>query len=160
MTTRIKENKMFGTRNREETGTAAAIMQDGAATYSADSTNAMREMEGLFENSRKMREAIAASSRRTAFELASIEELMLRFEVYKVLLGNSDLQAAQLPDATQCRLGQWYYEDDGHANFTRDAAFLQMEQPHQAVHEQARLQYPFIAMAAWGSPGCPSCNGT
>lgn len=126
---------------QQETGTALAIMQDGAAsaaTYSTDSANAMREMESLFENSRKMQEAISESSRRTAFELANIEELMLRFEVYKVLLGSSDLQAPQLPDATQCRLGQWYYEGEGHARFARDAGFLQMERPHQAVHEHAR----------------------
>lgn len=126
---------------RQETNGVLSVMQDGAAsaaTYSTDSTHAMREMEALFENSRKMQEAIAGSSRRTAFELASIEELMLRFEVYKVLLGRSELQAEQLPDDTQCPLGQWYYEGDGHASFARDTAFLQMEHPHRAVHEQAR----------------------
>jgi len=125
----------------QETAGVLTVMQDGAAsaaTYSADSTHAMREMEGLFDNSRKMQEAISVSSRRTAFELASIEELMLRFEVYKVLLGCSSLQAEGLPDATQCPLGQWYYEGDGHASFARDTAFVQMERPHLAVHDHAR----------------------
>ncbi|HJV07723.1 MAG TPA: CZB domain-containing protein [Chromobacteriaceae bacterium] len=71
-------------------------------------------------------------------ELANIEELTLKLEVYKVLLGLSDLQPNDLPDETQCRLGRWYYVGEGKTEFSRLPGFREMEAPHRAVHDQAR----------------------
>jgi hypothetical protein len=62
----------------------------------------------------------------------------LKLEVYKVLLGLSDLKPGDLPDETQCRLGRWYYEGEGRAEFSRLAGYREMEAPHKAVHDQAR----------------------
>ncbi|WP_430793457.1 CZB domain-containing protein [Azonexus hydrophilus] len=71
-------------------------------------------------------------------ELANIEELTLKLEVYKVLLGLSDLKPGELPDETQCRLGRWYYEGEGRAAFSRLPGYREMEAPHKAVHDEAR----------------------
>ncbi|MDE2439611.1 MAG: CZB domain-containing protein [Betaproteobacteria bacterium] len=126
---------------QQETGQAKAIMDIGAgnaASQSAESESAMHSMQRLLSLSQHMQDSIASSSRLANAELANIEELTLKLEVYKVLLGLSDLKPNELPDETQCRLGQWYYEGEGRAEFSRLPGYREMEAPHKAVHDQAR----------------------
>jgi hypothetical protein len=126
---------------QHETGQAKAIMDIGAgsaASQSAESESAMRSMQRLLGLSQHMQDSIASSSRLANAELANIEELTLKLEVYKVLLGLSDLKAGDLPDETECRLGRWYYEGEGRAEFSRLPGYREMEAPHKAVHDQAR----------------------
>ncbi|MBI2277782.1 MAG: CZB domain-containing protein [Dechloromonas sp.] len=126
---------------QQETGQAKAIMDIGAgsaASQGAESEAAMRSMQRLLGLSQQMQDSIASSSRLANAELANIEELTLKLEVYKVLLGLSDLKADDLPDETQCRLGRWYYEGEGRAEFSRLPGYREMEAPHKAVHDQAR----------------------
>jgi hypothetical protein len=126
---------------QEETGQARAIMEigaDNAASHGAESEAAMRSMERLLGLSQQMQGTIASSSRLANAELANIEELTLKLEVYKVLLGLSDLSPNELPDETQCRLGRWYYEGEGRAEFSRLPGYREMEAPHKAVHDHAR----------------------
>ncbi|WP_280516635.1 methyl-accepting chemotaxis protein [Aromatoleum petrolei] len=126
---------------QRETAEARALMETGAGnavSHGAESEAAMQSMQRLMGLSQHMQATIASSSRLANAELANIEELTLKLEVYKVLLGRSDLQPAQLPDETQCRLGRWYYEGEGRAEFSRLAGFREMEMPHRAVHDHAR----------------------
>jgi len=126
---------------QQETGQAKAIMDIGAgsaASQGAESEAAMRSMQRLLGLSQHMQDSIASSSRLANAELANIEELTLKLEVYKVLLGLSDLKANELPDETQCRLGRWYYEGEGRAEFSRLPGYRELEAPHKAVHDQAR----------------------
>lgn len=126
---------------QQETGQAKTIMDIGAgsaASQSAESETAMRSMQRLLGLSQHMQDSIASSSRLANAELANIEELTLKLEVYKVLLGLSDLKPGDLPDETECRLGRWYYEGEGRAEFSRLPGYREMEAPHKAVHDQAR----------------------
>ncbi len=126
---------------QQETGQAKAIMDIGAgsaASQSAESESAMHSMQRLLGLSQHMQDSIASSSRLANAELANIEELTLKLEVYKVLLGLSDLKPDALPDETQCRLGRWYYEGEGRTEFSRLPGYREMEAPHKAVHDQAR----------------------
>ena len=126
---------------QQETDQAKAIMDvgaDSAASQSAESEEAMRSMQRLLDVSQHMQGSIASSSRMANAELASIEELMLKLEVYKVLLGLSDLTPKDVPDETQCRLGRWYYEGEGRTEFSRLPGYREMEAPHKAVHDYAR----------------------
>ncbi|QDX82935.1 chemotaxis protein [Denitratisoma sp. DHT3] len=126
---------------QEETGQAKAIIDIGAgnaASHSAESEEAMLSMQRLLGLSRQMQETISSSSRLANAELANIEELTLKLEVYKVLLGLSDLGPDDLPDETSCRLGRWYYEGEGKAEFSRLPGYREMETPHKAVHDHAR----------------------
>ncbi len=109
-----------------------------AASHGAESEAAMRSMQRLLGLSQQMQATIASSSRLAYAELANIEELALKLEVYKVLLGLSDLGPDALPDETQCRLGRWYYEGEGKAEFSRLPGYREMEGPHKAVHDHAR----------------------
>ena len=126
---------------QQETGQAKAVMDLGAgnaARQSAESEAAMRSMERLLGLAQRMQAGIANSSMLANAELANIEELTLKLEVYKVLLGLSDLMPEQLPDETECRLGRWYYEGEGRTAFARLPGYRDMEAPHKAVHDQAR----------------------
>ncbi len=98
----------------------------------------MHSMQRLLQMSQRMQESIASSSHLANAELANIEELTLKLEVYKVLLGLSDLDAGALPDETQCRLGRWYYEGEGKESYSRLPGYREMETPHKAVHDHAR----------------------
>ncbi|MDC7709477.1 CZB domain-containing protein [Vogesella sp. LYT10W] len=62
----------------------------------------------------------------------------MKLEVYKVFMGISALRPEQLPDETQCRLGQWYYAGDGKERFSRLPGYGALESPHREVHQHAR----------------------
>ncbi|UCV09349.1 methyl-accepting chemotaxis protein [Dechloromonas denitrificans] len=126
---------------QQETNQAKAIMDLGAgsaASQGAESEAAMHSMQRLLGLSQHMQDSIASSSRLANAELANIEELTLKLEVYKVLLGLSNLRPNELPDETQCRLGRWYYEGEGRAEFSRLPGYREMEAPHKAVHDHAK----------------------
>ncbi|HJV28811.1 MAG TPA: methyl-accepting chemotaxis protein [Aromatoleum sp.] len=126
---------------RAETETARSIMQVGAedaARYSRESENAVESMRHLIGLSQQMEAAVTSSAMLANVELANIEELTLKLEVYKVFLGLSKLRPEELPDETQCRLGKWYYDGDGKAVYGRLPGYAALEKPHRAVHEHAR----------------------
>lgn len=72
-------------------------------------------------------------------ELANLEELEIKLQVYQVLSGQLDLTPEALPDETECRLGRWYYEGDGQKLYGQERGFKELEGPHREVHRQARL---------------------
>ena len=124
-----------------ETAAAKAAMDVGAADasqHSQESKAATHSMQGLLRLAETMQAHIAASSRMANVELANIEEVSLKLEVYKVLLGLSELRSEQLPDETQCKLGQWYYQGEGQQSYAKSKRFRDMEKPHRAVHDHAR----------------------
>ncbi|MBN9423608.1 MAG: chemotaxis protein [Candidatus Accumulibacter sp. 66-26] len=126
---------------QEETRSAKAVMEVGAedaARYSAESEVAMHSMQRLLELSRRMEGAVAASALLSNVELANIEELTLKLEVYKVFLGISRIRPDDLPDEKHCRLGQWYYDGEGRERFAGLPGYAELETPHRAVHVHAR----------------------
>jgi ABC-type transporter Mla subunit MlaD len=126
---------------QEETRAAKAVMEVGAeeaSRYSVDSEQAMHSMQHLFELSQRMEGAVTSSALLSNVELANLEELMLKLEVYKVFLGISQLQPNDLPDETHCRLGQWYYAGEGRERFAGLRGYAELEKPHRAVHQHAR----------------------
>jgi methyl-accepting chemotaxis protein len=124
-----------------ETSNAREIMTleaSDASAHTLESAAAVHGMQRLLDLSNGMHDTIAASSRRANVELANIEELGLKLAVYQVLLGQLDLRAKDIPGETQCILGRWYYEGEGHAEFSRMPGYREMETPHRLVHEMAR----------------------
>ncbi len=127
---------------QEETRSAKLIMDDGADSAgrcSSDAESATRAMGELLALAQDMAHTAAASSLLSNVEHANIEELQLKLEVYKVFMGQSPIRPEDLPDETQCRLGQWYYSDEAKANLSRLPGYREIEDPHRAVHVQARL---------------------
>jgi methyl-accepting chemotaxis protein len=126
---------------QDETGNAREIMELGkadAASHSAESSSAMQGMQHLFDTASTMQDNIANSARLAVIESANVQELALKLEVYKTLLGVSNLRPEDIPDEHHCQLGRWYYEGAGHEEFSRQPGFREMEAPHRMVHECAR----------------------
>ncbi|MDD5240882.1 MAG: methyl-accepting chemotaxis protein [Sulfuricella sp.] len=124
-----------------ETRDAKAVMEQGAAEanrHSDDSKTATDSMAHLFSLSKELEASITGTSLLANIELANLQELALKLEVYKVFMGISHATAESLPDYTACRLGQWYYDGDGRERFSRLPGYREMEEPHKAVHDNAR----------------------
>lgn len=111
---------------------------EDASRFSAESEVAMHSMQRLLELARRMESAVASSALLSNVELANIEELTLKLEVYKVFLGISHIRPNDLPDEKHCRLGQWYYDGEGRERFSGLPGYAELETPHRAVHTHAR----------------------
>jgi methyl-accepting chemotaxis protein len=126
---------------QEETGKAREIMELGAgdaSSSSTDSASAVAGMERLIDLAGQMQQNISSSSHLANIELANLQELALKLEVYKTLLGLSNLRPEDVPSETQCLLGNWYYKGEGREEFGNMPGFREMEAPHKAVHDYAR----------------------
>ncbi|NLD15164.1 MAG: chemotaxis protein [Gammaproteobacteria bacterium] len=126
---------------QNETRRARELMDQGAQeaeNHAAESQQAVASMHELLELSQRMEQAISSSAVLANVELANIDELELKLEVYKVFFGISDTRAEDIPDEQHCRLGQWYYSGDGRELFAGLQDYRAMEDPHRAVHDHAR----------------------
>ena len=126
---------------QDETDKARQTMELGkadAASHSAENSNALQRMQHLFDTANLVQDSIASSAHRAKIESANIQELSLKLEVYKALLGVSNLRPEDIIDETQCLLGQWYYDGEGREIFSREPGYREMETPHKQVHEMAR----------------------
>jgi len=97
----------------------------------------MQRTDQLLELSDESSQALAFSAMLSEVELANLEELEIKLEVYRILMGLSDKTAADLPDETQCALGRWYYSGTGNQQFYSDTDFQALEVLHREVHQRA-----------------------
>ncbi len=124
-----------------ETGNAKASMEitpQQAATFEADAEAATSTMQTLIDTSGKARATIRGTALRTFVEVAKVDHLVYKMEIYKVLMGRSQKSADEFASHTACRLGKWYYEGDGRECFSKLAAYGKIEAPHKQVHEAGR----------------------
>ena len=103
-------------------------------TFSRQGEAASESLHELLDLSHKMEGAIAASALRSFVELAKVDHLVYKFEVYRVFMGLSTKRPHEFESHTHCRLGKWYYEGDGKSIYSKLAGFKQIEQPHRAFH--------------------------
>jgi len=103
--------------------------------FSKEGEEATQSMQTLLALSHKMESAISASSLRSFVEVAKIDHLIYKFEIYKVFMGLSTKTASDFALHTHCRLGKWYYEGDGKQHFSHAHGYREMESPHKAVHQ-------------------------
>lgn len=102
--------------------------------FGEEGTSASASMHSLFELSRRMEGTIAVSALRSFIEVAKIDHLVYKFEVYRVLMGVSQKRVEDFAAHTHCRLGKWYYEGEGRHCFSRLPGYAEMETPHREFH--------------------------
>lgn len=105
--------------------------------FSEEGRRATDTMRQLLDFSVGMEQVVAASSLRSFCELAKVDHLIFKFEVYKVLFGLSNKVVDEFALHTQCRLGKWYYAGEGRECFSRLPGYQDLEQPHTIVHQAA-----------------------
>jgi len=106
-----------------------------SADFGQESVAAAQGMKSLFDMSRRMEGTIVAAALRSFVEVAKVDHLVYKFEIYKVFMGLSDKGVGDFADHTHCRLGRWYYEGDGRECFSKLSGFHEMESPHRRFHD-------------------------
>ena len=106
-----------------------------ADAFGSEGASAKQGIEAIIDLSKNMETTIAVAALSTFTELAKMDHLVFKFEIYKVFMGVSDKSAEQFASHKACRLGRWYYEGDGRDCFTRLDGYAAMETPHQQVHQ-------------------------
>lgn len=124
-----------------ESSHRSAVDMDALSTAAND---ASQRLAGLMHLSENAAHTMGSAAIMAEVELANLEELEIKLLVYRVFAGLSDATPEQLPDETECRLGQWYYQGDGQTTYSDLLDFKAIEGPHTAVHQSARE-----AIKAW-----------
>ena len=118
----------------ESASTGIQTLASDAARFSEQSMQATKSMHGLVDLARGMKGVIAASALRSFVEVAKVDHLLYKFEVYRVAMGLSNKSENDFASHTACRLGKWYYEGEGHQCFSRLPGYREIEDPHMQVH--------------------------
>ena len=113
---------------------AMEALSTSADDFSVRGQTATTAMQQLMDLSRKMEEVIAGSSLSSFVELAKIDHLVFKFDIYMGIFGFKEVQADQVALHTNCRLGKWYYAGEGRTHFSKLPGFNDIEPPHEAVH--------------------------
>lgn len=104
-----------------------------------DSTKAY--LESLADENRHIKQlggSISNSALLAQIELANIEEMQLRMDVYRVYLGTLAADACNVVDSDECGIGRWYYSDLFRARFKQHPSYQAIEAPHDKVHQSAQ----------------------
>ena len=118
--------------------TSIGHLAEQSEAFSTQGTRASESMAGITGLSKQMERAIATSALRSFVELAKMDHLIFKFDVYQVLMGLVQKQPDELAEHSGCRLGKWYYEGEGKACFSRLDGYRSMEDPHVQVHRCGR----------------------
>lgn len=115
--------------------TELATQSDSFGEEGAAASHNVEEINSL---AKRMEHAISASALRSFTELAKMDHLIFKFEIYKVFMGISEKTADNFASHQTCRLGKWYYEGEGKECFSRLDGYREMEGPHTEVHKHGR----------------------
>lgn len=127
---------------QKETGNASGLMQNVKADTSDFSSrvgNVVTDMHKMLGLSRNMELTITGSALRSFVEIAKLDHIVWKFEIYRVMMNLSHKQASELSIHTQCRLGKWYFEGEGVDCYSQLPGYREIATPHKMVHEQGAL---------------------
>ncbi len=105
---------------------------EGFSRKGHETTSHMTRVLQLAEG---MEGVIAASALRSFVEVAKIDHLVYKLEIYKVFMGLSHKADGDFANHQRCRLGKWYYEGDGRDCFSALPGYREMEDPHKVFHD-------------------------
>lgn len=91
-------------------------------------------LDDLIDFSRSMYETITQEAMASFMETVKLDHMAWKQDVYQRWLSHQGPNG-EVADHHQCRLGHWYYQGDGAANYRHLPSFTSLEQPHAAVHQ-------------------------
>ncbi len=122
---------------REDTAQATERMHANAAdaeTYSGEGLAASSSMDQLSTQAVANGEHMAATSLRTFAELAKVDHLAYKMDIYQAASGESGRMPDSFAGHCDCRLGKWYYQGEGRRCHSHLPGFRELEAPHEAFH--------------------------
>ena len=122
---------------KKTTETMSAVLKSTSG-FQGQVTTSIDMINQQFDLSKSMESAISSTALRTFVELAKLDHLIFKFGIYKSFLDLVESRPENLSDHQHCRLGQWYYQGEGIACFSKLPGYQQIEAPHKLVHEEGR----------------------
>ncbi|MBW7657042.1 CZB domain-containing protein [Hydrogenophilus thermoluteolus] len=129
--------------------TAIVALAERAQSHSEESRTTAQEVEALGNEIETIHREVALSALRAFCEIAKLDHIVYKFEVYQVILGNSQKSVDEFASHQACRLGKWYYEGKGHRCFSHFPGFRDLEAPHRSVHDAAKAALTAYAQHNW-----------
>lgn len=142
----------------EAAGNIAAIVEEQAASthdITSRTFDALKQMRTVQQHATETGSEIYESSKnlnelrqRTIqfipdldhiqmIRIVKTDHLLWRWWVYNSLLGYHQMDAAEVGNYHQCRLGQWYDECKAEPSIASLATFKALDQPHRQIHQLA-----------------------
>ncbi|MBE2258089.1 MAG: CZB domain-containing protein [Rhodobacteraceae bacterium] len=106
--------------------------------FSTQGRQASSSIGGITAIARRMAHTVGTAALRSFVELAKMDHLLFKFDVYQVFMGTSEIIADDLATHTGCRLGRWYYEGEGKACCAQLDGYRAIETPHLDIHRHGR----------------------
>ncbi len=106
--------------------------------FGNDVGNVVGSMRQVMELSQLMEGSVSTAALRSFIEVAKIDHILYKFEIYKVFMGISDRTADSFSSHTACRLGKWYFDGEGKQYFSRLDGYAAIASPHQVFHQYGR----------------------
>jgi len=135
------EISVIVTAIQDETQHARTQMEawaEKSQVFSSDVGTVMENMKHLLDLSHTMEGTISAAALRSFVEVAKIDHILYKFEIYKVFMGISDREPDSFASHTTCRLGQWYFEGEGKDCFSKLDGYQAVAAPHQSFHHSGK----------------------
>ncbi|MEJ2611774.1 MAG: methyl-accepting chemotaxis protein [Candidatus Thiodiazotropha sp.] len=123
---------------KESVETMSSVM-DVTQSFKQQVDLSIDQIEQQFDLSKSMESTISSIALRTFIELAKLDHLIFKFNIYKSFIGLSEQTPEGLLDHKSCRLGSWYYTGEGYACFSQLQGYSEIEAPHIQVHENGKL---------------------
>lgn len=112
-------------------------MAEKSRVFSDEVGGVMGNMKHLLDLSHLMEGTISAAALRSFVEVAKIDHILYKFEIYKVFMGISDRNPDSFAAHTACRLGKWYFDGEG-KGFSKLDGYAAVANPHEAFHQHGR----------------------
>lgn len=122
----------------EQAKTQMEGLAEKSHQFSSDVGEVMNSMKHVLELSHQMEGTISAAALRSFVEVAKIDHILYKFEIYKVFMGISERRADSFTSHVACRLGKWYFEGEGRDCFSKLDGYTAIANPHQAFHQHGR----------------------
>jgi len=113
-------------------------LAEQSEAFSSQGEQASSNISGITDVAQRMERTIAVAALRSFVELAKIDHLVFKFEIYQIFMGLQDKRADEVASQTTCRLGHWYYEGEGKTRFSHLDGYRSMEAPHAEVHRNGK----------------------
>lgn len=124
------------TQIETDTGNTDNHLQKTHATCQALVEEAAQGVVAISEAmtlSKGMYQTIVTNADIGFLETVKMDHLVYKASVYQAVI-DRNAKHTTLASHTQCRLGNWYYQGEGAARFNNVRAFMDLEMPHEQVH--------------------------
>ena len=131
---------IVGTIQKETSKTREQMQEwsDKSRQFSEGFSSVVDNMKHQMDLSHHMESVISGAALRNFAEVAKIDHLIYKFEIYKVFMGISGKTAEDFASHANCRMGKWYYEGEGKECFSKLDGYAEMERPHKEVHHHGK----------------------